>query len=445
MQLSHPQNAPTTEETYAEVLLWQSRYRAIFLPLVGFSTVTLKWFGVISAQSVLAATYSERMLLLSVIGLMLAYLGFHRIVAAYLRRYKRAGMRLVIASTISDMVALFGGVLLMTPPEHYGRALIVSIFTVQFTQIFFGWTATIVNLALIAFGYTTLVAFAADAGRLANPAEELWTLGLYGIGVMVYVGLQGHIAQRMSQLMALFGRAQEGDFSARYDEGPDQMPDPISVIGRAYNRMRDHLQAIVLSDPLSGCFNRRGLNQLAEREVSRAIRGKKEIAVLAIDLDHFKRINDDYGHLTGDEVIREIGELLRQTARDADVVARFGGEEFTILAPESGQEGAMILADRVLDAFRTHKFRSLPPDMTLTTSVGVAADFARDDEIAKTLLARADEALYVAKKNGRNRAILWHAGMRSFDGTPAGAGRASTPGMLRETKTDAGGHRAISG
>lgn len=444
MPFSHPQATPTTEETYAEALLWQGRYRAIFMPLVGFSTVTLKWFGVISAQSALAPLYAERTLLAAVIVLMLTYLAYHRVVGWYLRRRGRARLSLVIAAVASDMIALFGAVFLMTPPEHYDRVLLVSIFTVQFTQIFFGWTATIANLSMIALGYTALIAYASDAGRLFTPAEELWTLGLYGIGVMVYVGLQGHIAKRMHELVGLFGRAQEGDFSARYDAGSEQMPDPISVIGRAYNRMRDHLQAIVLTDPLSGCFNRRGLNQLAEREVSRAMRGKKEIAVLAIDLDHFKRINDDYGHLTGDEVIREIGELLRVTSREADVVARFGGEEFTILAPESGQEGAMILADRVLEAFRTHKFRSLPPDLTLTTSIGVAADVARDGEVAKTLLARADEALYVAKRNGRNRAELWHAGMRAFDGLNGGVPRASTPGMLRETRTEPSGHRSTS-
>ncbi len=420
----------------AEVLLWQGRYRAIFVPLVGFSTVTLKWFGVISAQSVLSAQYSERKLLLAVVVLMAAYLFYHKLVSIYLAREKSAGMGFVLAAIISDMIVLFGGALLMTPPEHYGRALIVSIFTVQFTQIFFGWTATIANLSLIAVSYTMLVAFAADAGRLASPAEELWTLALYGIGVMVYVGLQGHIARRMNRLMNLFGRAQEGDFSARFEEEAEVMPDPVSVIGRAYNRMRDHLQAIVLTDPLSGCYNRRGLNQLAEREVARAIRGRKEIAVLAVDLDHFKRINDDYGHLTGDEVIREVGELLRRTAREADVVARFGGEEFTILAPESSTEGAMILAERVLEAFRTHKFRSLPPDFCLTTSLGVAADLARDDEVAKTLLARADEALYVAKRDGRNRAVLWHAGMRAFDAAGAGRARASTPGMLRVAESD---------
>ncbi len=414
---------------HAEILLWQSRYRAIFLPLVGFSTLTLKWFGVISTDSAIAALVPMRDLLLAAMGLMLAYLLFHRLLALWLARSKRAGMGWVATAIASDMVVLFAAVFLTTPPVHYERALLVAVFTVQFTQIFFGWTATLINLALIAVGFTTIVAVAADTGTLTSPTEQLWSLALYGIGVMVYVGLQGHIGARMQTLMSLFGRAQEGDFSARFEEPAGQMPDPVTFIGRAYNRMREHLHAIVLTDPLSGCFNRRGLNQLAERETSRALRQKKELAVLAIDVDHFKRINDDYGHLTGDEVIREVGDLLRKTAREADVVARFGGEEFTILAPESGDEGAMILANRVLEAFRTHRFKTLPPDVRITTSIGVAADVARSDEIAKTLLARADEALYVAKRDGRDRAVLWHAGMRGFDGP--GTGRWSTPGMLR--------------
>ncbi len=422
-----------TEANHAEVLIWQSRYRAIFVPLVGLSTVTLKWFGVVSSESLLIGRFTPRALAVAMLLLIATYLAAHRLLVVYLRRTRRASLGLVVGTIASDMLLLFGSVLLLTPPEHYGRALIISIFTVQFTQLFFGWTATLANLGLIALGYTTLIAMAADGGRLLFPAEELWTLALYGIGVLLYVALQGHVAARMQRLVEIFSRAQEGDFSSKFEEPEDQIPDPVSVIGRAYNQMRERLQAIVLTDPLSGCYNRRGLNQLAEREVSRAMRQKRELAVLAIDLDHFKRINDDYGHLTGDEVIREVGDLLRHTARDADVVARFGGEEFTILAPDSNEEGARILADRVLEAFRTHRFRSLPPEVRITTSVGLAADFARDDDIAKTLLARADEALYVAKRSGRDQAVVWHAGMRAFDGTPP-RGRASVAGMLRSTQ-----------
>lgn len=421
---------PNEEQTHAEILLWQGRYRAIFLPLVGFSTVTLKWFGVISAESVLAPRFGTRALLIAVIGIIVAYLLFLQLTMIHLRRERTANISLVTAAIAADMLALFSAVLLITPPEHYVRGLIISIFTVQFTQLYFGWTATVANLVLIALGYTTLIAIAADNRRLASPAEELWTLALYGIGVLVYVGMQGHVARRLRSLVTLFDRAQEGDLGARYEEADDTMPDAITTIGRAFNRMRSHLETIVLTDPLSGCYNRRGLNQLADREVSRAVRGKRDIAVLAIDVDHFKTINDEFGHLTGDEVIREIGALLRETAREPDIVSRTGGEEFTILAPDTGDEGAMILAERVMDAFRQRRFRSLPPDMRITASVGVAAEIARDDQVSKTLLARADEALYVAKRNGRNRSVLWHAGMRAFDGSAAG-GRRSTPGMMR--------------
>jgi diguanylate cyclase (GGDEF)-like protein len=404
-------------QSNAEILLWQARYRAIFAPLIGFSTLTLKWFDAVSSESILTGRFDQRTLLGAVAVLLLGYVAFHRAAAAYLRRAGRAGTGLVLLVIASDLVVLFAALLCLTPPEHYARALIISIFTVQSTQLFFGWTATVANLVFIAIGYTSLVAVAADLGSHTAPTEELWTLALYGIGVLAYVALQGHVIGRMRTLVDLFTRAQEGDFTARYREEADQMPDPVAVIGRAYNRMRSRLETIVLTDPLSGCFNRRGLSQLAEREVSRAVRGKRDIAVLAIDVDHFKDINDAYGHLTGDEVIREIGTLLRETARDPDVVARIGGEEFVILAADSGEEGARTLADRVLAAFRGHRFRSLPPDVRVTTSVGIAAAPARDAGIAETLLARADEALYIAKRNGRNRAERWHAGMRAFDGS----------------------------
>ena len=402
---------------------------------MGFAAVTLKWFGVISADSVAIATIGLRPALLAVLGLIVGYLGFHALMRGWVARRRRATLRLAMATIASDIVLLFLLVFLITPPEHYERVLLVCVFTVQVTQMFFGWTATIANLVLVAVGYTMLIAFAADAGRMPYPGEELWTLALYAIGVTAYAALQGHLTKRMRNLVRVFAKAQEGDFSAQYDEAADQMPDPVTIIGRAYNRMRAHLEAIVLTDPLSGCFNRRGLNQLAEREVSRAIRGKKHVAVLAIDVDHFTHINDEYGHLTGDEVIREVGALLRETAREVDVVARIGGEEFTILAPDSNDEGALILAERVMQAFRSHRFHSLPPERRITTSVGVAAAPARDDEVAKTLLARADEALYVAKRSGRDRAVVWHAGMRAFDAGSPGRARHSTPAMIRTVDT----------
>jgi diguanylate cyclase (GGDEF)-like protein len=236
----------------------------------------------------------------------------------------------------------------------------------------------------------------------------------------VFMGLQGQMQARLQRMTHVFERAQGGDFSLQYDENLDRMPDAITVIGRAYNRMRGHLETIVLTDPLSGCFNRRGFDQLTVREVSRAVRGAHAIAVLAIDVDHFKHVNDEYGHLTGDEVLREMGALLRETARLGDVVARIGGEEFEILAPDTNAEGALILADRLQHAFHSKVFASVGGQQPISVSIGIAAETARNDQIAATLVARADEALYVAKRNGRDRYEIWHPGMRAFDGSLPG-------------------------
>ena len=203
------------EQANAEILLWQGRYRALFISLVGFSTITLKWFGVISSDSVFVERIGLRPALLWVLAIIVAYLLLHRVLVWHLRRAGRASRGLAVAAIASDMVSLFTAVALMTPPEHYDRALIVSIFTVQLTQLFFGWTVTVANLLFVGIGYTALIALAADAGAATSPPEELWTLALYAIGVLVYVGLQGHVAQRMRSLVQVFTKAQDGDFSAR--------------------------------------------------------------------------------------------------------------------------------------------------------------------------------------------------------------------------------------
>ena len=247
-------------------------------------------------------------------------------------------------------------------------------------------------------------------------AEQFWNLVIFLMGALLLGGLHGQVAGRLDRVLQLFERAQEGDFAGTYDESLDRMPDPITMIGRSYNKMRVRLQSIVLTDPLSGCFNRRGFDQLCSREVSRAVRGHHPISVLAIDVDHFKRINDEYGHLTGDEVLREMGARLRDTARAGDVVARMGGEEFEILAPDTNSAGAQILSDRVQAAFRGKPFASLGGQREIGISIGIASAEATNDQIAAALIARADEALYVAKRNGRDRSQLWEPGLRAFDG-----------------------------
>jgi diguanylate cyclase (GGDEF)-like protein len=408
------------ELSTAEILQWQGKFRRVFVLLIGFGTIALKWGGVINSDSVVARTIGAHNALLLAGALIVGYLVFVQAMMSYLASQRVAGQDAVIVAVVADMLLLFGAVYMVTPPSEYSRALIIAIFPVQFTQLYFGQRATVYNLISVTVFYTMMVFAAADHGMMNETAERFWDLSLFLVGTTLFVLLQGHISKRLNRIVQVFEKAQEGDFSLTYDESLDRMPDAITIVGRAYNRMRGHLETIVLTDPLSGCFNRRGFDQLATREVSRALRGSQPLSVLALDVDHFKRINDEYGHLTGDEVLREMGLLLRETARLGDVVARYGGEEFEILAPETNHEGAQILADRIQHAFRTRPFAAVGVERAITISIGIASDIARNDQIASVLIARADEALYVAKRNGRDRTELWHPGMRAFDGSLPG-------------------------
>ena len=398
-----------------EILYWQGRYRIGLAAIIAGTALLLRALGVVSGQSLAVARLGEDGTTQAFGAAALAYILFVMALRWRLGVRRQASWQLVGMMNVADVVVIYLCALLLTPVDQYDRTLILSVFLVQFTQLYFGWRMTLIQLGSVAIGYTTLIAMARRAGTLSAPSEQLWTFALFCTGALVYAWLLGHQGDRMRRLTHLFERASEGDFDQPYEDRHDQFPDHITEIGRAFNHLRGHLETIILTDQLSGCFNRRGFEQFAAREVSRGIRAKWGIAILALDVDHFKQINDDFGHLTGDEAIKEIGALLRDTARAGDVVARTGGEEFAILAPDTDAAGAVHLADRVLQAFRTRAFTSVRGQMPITISIGVASDEAGTEDIVRTLTARADEALYVAKRNGRDHAVLWQTGMRVFD------------------------------
>jgi diguanylate cyclase (GGDEF)-like protein len=147
--------------------------------------------------------------------------------------------------------------------------------------------------------------------------------------------------------------------------------------------------------------------------LSAAARRGAEVSLLAIDIDHFKAINDTHGHLAGDGVLRELTEVLSRSSRGGDVVARVGGEEFVILLPDADSEMAGVVAERVSTSVRSHTFRTVRGRPRVTVSVGIAAEQVTDAYIAGSLRARADEALYVAKRLGRDRVVMWAPGIRS--------------------------------
>ncbi len=162
------------------------------------------------------------------------------------------------------------------------------------------------------------------------------------------------------------------------------------------------LEELATTDGLTGCLNKRSfLDELASR-FKAAERFGKKLSLIVIDIDHFKSVNDTYGHAVGDQVIRGLGEILRKAARETDAVARFGGEEFCILCEETDSEGAQLLAERVREELKAREFETELGKLRVTVSLGVA-QFPEDAKADKQLFELADKALYLAKQTGRDR------------------------------------------
>lgn len=155
-------------------------------------------------------------------------------------------------------------------------------------------------------------------------------------------------------------------------------------------------------DTLTGLYNRRYFLDMLEREIARNERHRRTFSLAILDLDLFKQINDDLGHLAGDDILRALGYVLRGRVRRNDTAARIGGEEFAVLLPETGLANALELAEDIRVAVCAHEFRSGDRQIALTTSLGVA-QWQPGMTGASDILRAADEALYQAKEAGRNR------------------------------------------
>ena len=178
---------------------------------------------------------------------------------------------------------------------------------------------------------------------------------------------------------------------------------------------RERLKTLGLMDPLTGVNNRRFFDQRLVEEVTSVIRANAEISCLFIDIDHFKKINDNYGHQTGDKILKEVAQIIRELVRSTDVVARYGGEEFTVLLSHKGKQKASEIAERIRKTIAERIF-TVPQhgDIMVTTSIGINSLNTTEhdgdvNDIASLFVERADRALYQAKNNGRNR-IEFHAG-----------------------------------
>jgi len=189
--------------------------------------------------------------------------------------------------------------------------------------------------------------------------------------------------------------------------------------------MRNRALADVSSrDALTGLYARWYVMQKIEEELNRALRHGSPLAVLMVDLDHFKRVNDSFGHRVGDQVLQTMGQLVKDSLRVYDIPGRYGGEEFCLMLPETRIDNTSVVAERIRQRVASTPIQHRDGVVSVTASIGVAGVDDRNERTAVMsageLIERADQALYASKRTGRNRVTMWSFDMSGFAGSHDG-------------------------
>jgi len=240
-----------------------------------------------------------------------------------------------------------------------------------------------------------LVAKASLPGLITVPILFGWLL--VKAAEMEYIGFASGTAIYVLVIVVLFGRIVW--YTSRTLDEVDQQ--------RAEARKwEDEFREISKIDPLTKILNRRGFWDRFEAEWNRSIRSGEPLACVVLDIDHFKGINDNYGHKAGDSVVRSIADALVQNFRSFDVVGRYGGDEFCIVVVNASEQIAVKVAERARCAIAEHCFVGGEQKIRISISVGVAEGFGLGDDF-EHLIERADHALLTAKRNGRNQTVAF--------------------------------------
>jgi diguanylate cyclase (GGDEF)-like protein len=401
MTVELPVSTPELEETLhrdreslvRDALLWQRWVR----------------YAGLLALVVLALVLGERAnrdMLVPVVSVALAYVLCVALTGEQIRRARTVhASRLPALLVTADVLALSGLVWLTGSPAVASRMLLGALLVVQLAVFYFGWGLGIYAAVLSALAYIaiTLVLPPQAPGAVPVVRDVAFTVGLFTLVSAVLVSAYGSFRERMNRLRLFCKLVEEGDLHPVLDLGVDKRPDDLTLLAQSFDAMRARLSEQIGTDPLTGCLNRRALETRLRTDLRQAKRRATTLAVLAIDLDHFKEINDTYGHPFGDLVLTGAARIMKETARDTDAVARLGGDEFIVVLPDTGWEGALTFAERIRRRVDETTFSSSTASIRITISVGVALARGTDPVSAATLLQDADQSLYKAKSAGRNR------------------------------------------
>jgi hypothetical protein len=245
----HSLKTLSIEQANGEILLWQSRIRlgfALLISSIGIALLAADAVPQLSASSVAAVV---------------AYVLVTVLLTMLVRRTGEAQQGVVLATVAADVLFVFAIAGVATPPEYYGRSLLFGFAILHLSEFYFGRKVAWGALAAIVAGYIAMIWNVTGPGRPLGWPQELSTLAVFALAATSFIVHYGSFKERLHRISTLFESAQEGDFSEEYDLASEKRPDGVTMVGRAYNRVRAQLANLVLTDPLSGCLNRRGLEQ----------------------------------------------------------------------------------------------------------------------------------------------------------------------------------------
>lgn len=295
---------------------------------------------------------------------------------------------------------LIGAVLVSSDPLSLLRLLLLGTMVLWMAGYFFSWHVAIGAAA----GYVALYgALTVEVPLITLPAQHAANLLLFAVVAALAIWTLARQRRFYAEVHMFCRQVAHGDIGIRLPLATSASGHAIVRLARDIDAMRKGLAEQIGVDALTGCLNRRALESRLRGEWRLARRRNSLVTVAAIDVDHFKRINDTYGHGTGDDVLQQLAEIMKGCARESDSVARLGGDEFVMILPDTDVEGARHVAERVRDRVAKASFGGAQGPLSVTISMGAVSVAGTDNLAPSDVLDMADRALYQSKQNGRNR------------------------------------------